>query len=264
MEKIFERLQKVKSIAPLIHHITNYVTVRDCADITKCFGASPVMADAFEEVQEMANIANALVLNIGTLNSNIIESMKVAGKQANKKQIPIVLDICGVGATSFRNNKAKELLSSIKITVLKGNVSEIAAIAGFETHTKGVDAGSVETNIIELAKGLATKLNVVVVITGAEDIVSNGKDAYIVKNGCAKMGNIVGTGCMSSSIVGTFCAIEKNYALACVSALVCFEIVAELAQKEAIGLGTFKLKLFDKVSSLNETIINEMKNFTLI
>lgn len=264
MEKIFERLQKVKSIAPLIHHITNYVTVRDCADITKCFGASPVMADAIEEVQEMANIANALVLNIGTLNSNIIESMKVAGKQANKKQIPIVLDICGVGATSFRNNKAKELLSSIKITVLKGNVSEIAAIAGFETHTKGVDAGSVETNIIELAKGLATKLNVVVVITGAEDIVSNGKDTYIIKNGCDTMGNIVGTGCMSSSIVGTFCAIEKNYALACVSALVCFEIVAELAQKEAIGLGTFKLKLFDKVSSLNETIINEMKNFTLI
>ena len=152
MEKMFERLQKVKSIAPLIHHITNYVTVRDCADITKCFGASPVMADAIEEVQEMANIANALVLNIGTLNSNIIESMKVAGKQANKKQIPIVLDICGVGATSFRNNKAKELLSSIKITVLKGNVSEIAAIAGLETHTKGVDAGSVETNIIELVE----------------------------------------------------------------------------------------------------------------
>lgn len=264
MGKIFERLQKVKSIAPLIHHITNYVTVRDCADITKCFGASPVMADTIEEVQEMANIANALVLNIGTLNSNIIESMKVAGKQANKKQIPVVLDICGVGATSFRNNKAKELLSSMKIAVLKGNVSEIATVAGFETHTKGVDAVSVETNIIELAKGLATKLNIVVVITGAEDIVSDGKDTYIVKNGCATMSNIVGTGCMSSSIAGTFCAIEKNYTLACVSALVCFEIVAELAQKEASGLGTFKLKLFDKVSSLNETIINEMKKYTVV
>ena len=93
MKKIFERLQKVQSIAPLIHHITNYVTVRDCADITKCFGASPVMADAFDEVQEMTNIASALVLNIGTLNSNIIESMKVAGKQASKIQIPVILDI---------------------------------------------------------------------------------------------------------------------------------------------------------------------------
>ena len=148
--------------------------------------------------------------------------------------------------------------------MLKGNVSEVATIAGFETQTKGVDAGSVETNIIELAKCLATKLNVVVVITGAEDIVSNGKDTYIIKNGCATMGNIVGTGCMSSSIVGTFCAIEKDFTLACVSALVCFEICAELAQKESKGLGTFKMKLFDKVSSLNETVINEMKNFTLI
>ena len=264
MEKIFERLQKVRTIAPLIHHIANYVTVSACADVTKCFGASPVMADAVEEVQEMTNIANALVLNIGTLNSNIIESMKVAGKQANKKQIPVVLDICGVGATTFRNDKAKELLESIKITVLKGNASEIATIAGLETQTKGVDAGAVETNITDLAKNLATKLNVVVVITGVEDIVSDGKDTYVIKNGCSTMGDIVGTGCMSSSIVGTFCAIEKDYALACVSALVCFEICAELANKESCGLGNFKVKLFDKVLSLNETIINEKKNFMLV
>ena len=131
-------------------------------------------------------------------------------------------------------------------------------------QTKGVDAGAVETNITDLAKNLATKLNVVGVITGVEDIVSDGKDTYVIKNGCSTMGDIVGTGCMSSSIVGTFCAIEKDYALACVSALVCFEICAELANKESCGLGDFKVKLFDKVLSLNETIINEKKNFMLV
>lgn len=261
MDKIFERLEQIKKISPLVHHITNYVTVRDCADITKNIGASPVMADSIEEVQEMTNIANALVLNIGTLNSNILESMKIAGKQANKKQIPIVLDICGVGATSFRNNKATELLSSIKINVLKGNVSEIASLAGFETKTKGVDAGSVETNIVDLANNLAKKLNLVVVITGVEDVVSNGKDTYIVKNGCSAMSDIVGTGCMSTSIVATFCAVEKDYVLACVSALVCFEIAAENANKQYKYncLGTFKTNLFDNISSLSKIDIDNMK-----
>lgn len=259
MNKIFERLEQIKIQKPLIHHITNYVTVRDCADITKCFGASPVMADAIEEVTEMTSNSNALVLNIGTLNSNIIESMKVAGKTANEENIPIILDVCGAGATKFRNDKCKELLSNFHLDIIKGNISEIATIAGLDIKTKGVDATEIEINKIDLAKQLSTKLKSVIVVTGKQDIVSNGLETFLIENGCSMMGDIVGTGCMASSIIASFCAIEKNYILGCVSALVCFEIVAELAQKESDGLGTFKLKLFDKISYLNETIINEMK-----
>jgi len=259
MNKIFERLQKIKSIVPLVHHITNYVTVGDCADITKSFGASPVMADAIEEVQDMTSISDALVLNIGTLNTNIIESMKVAGITANKKNVPIILDVCGAGATKFRNDKCKELLSTFHQNVIKGNISEIATIAGLDTKTKGVDATEVKIDKIDLAKQLATKLKSIIVITGEQDIVSDSNRTYIVKNGCVMMGSIVGTGCMLSSILASFCAIEKDFVLACVSAIVCYEICAELAEKVSNGPGTFKLNMFDKVASLNETLINEMK-----
>lgn len=263
MEKIFERLQKIKNAAPLIHHITNYVTVRDCADITKCFGASPVMADAIEEVEEITANSGAVVLNIGTLNDNIIESMKVAGKTANKKSIPVILDVCGMGATKFRNNKCKELLSTFHSDIVKGNISEIAAISGLNIKTKGVDSTKIEINKIDLAKHLAEKLKSVIVITGEQDIISNGNKTYMVKNGCDIMGKVVGTGCMATSIIASFCAIEKDFVLACVSALVCYEICAELAKKESNELGTFKVKLFDKISYLNEPVINKMKKISL-
>lgn len=264
MEKIFERLEQIKKQKPLIHHITNYVTVRDCADITKCFGASPIMADAIEEVAEMTSNSNALVLNIGTLNTNIIESMKVAGKTANGKDIPIILDICGAGATKFRNDKCKELLSTFHPDIIKGNVSEIATIAGLNIKTKGVDATEVKIDKIDLAKQLATKLKSVIVITGEQDIISNGIKTYTISNGCSIMGQIVGTGCMASSVIASFCAIEKNYILGCVSALICFEIVAELAQKDSNSLGTFKVKLFDVILQLTKTNIDKMQKVSIL
>jgi len=264
MEKIFERLEKVRKNSPLIHHITNYVTVSDCADITKNFGASPVMADAKEEVQDMTTLANALVLNIGTLNPRIIESMKLAGIAANKKDIPVILDVCGAGATSFRNESCKQLLAAFKTDVIKGNLSEIATIAGFNIKTKGVDSGEVEVDKYDLAKKLARDLNAVVVITGAEDVVSNGKDIYSINNGTNIMGKVVGTGCMAASVIGTFCAVDKDYAMASASALVCYEIAGENAEKTSDGPGTFKAGLFDKISSLSEISVNKMKKIQKI
>lgn len=258
MKNIFKRLEQIKKQKPLIHHITNYVTVRDCADITKCFGASPVMADAIEEVSDMTSNSNALVLNIGTLNNNVIESMKVAGKTANEKNVPIIFDACGAGATKFRNDKCKELLSTFHPNIIKGNISEIATIAGLDIKTKGVDATEIEINKIDLAKQLAIKLKSVIVITGKQDIISDGIQTYTIENGCSMMGDIVGTGCMASSVIASFCAIEKNYILGCVSALVCFEIAAELAQEISNGLGSFKVNLFDGISKLNKDIIVKM------
>ena len=264
MEKIFERLEKARKTSPLVHHITNYVTVSDCANITKYFGGSPVMADAKEEVCDMVQLANSLVLNIGTLNQTQIESMKLAGQTANKKGIPIVLDVCGAGATQYRNQICKELLSSFKVSVIKGNLSEMATIAGLSVQTKGVDSGDVNTDKYELVKKIADTMKAVAVITGAEDVVSNGKDTYSIKNGVAIMGKIVGTGCMATSVIGTFCALEKDYALACASALVCYEIAAENADKTSDGPGTFISNFFDKILMLSEISVNKMKKISKI
>jgi len=258
MDQIFEALEKVRSEQPLVHHITNWVTISDCANIVKCFGGSPVMAHAPEEAADMASIAKAVVINIGTLNNSTVEAMKIAMEAANKKGIPIVLDVVGAGATAYRNQKVKELLK-YKIAVIKGNASEIASAAGINVSTKGVDSGSVSGNMIDIAKKFALERECVIAVTGKEDIVTNGGDVFIIKNGTHMMAEIVGTGCMAGSVIGTFCAVEKNYLVAAIAGLVCFEIAAENADKTSEGPGTFKMKLFDKISTLSDISINKMK-----
>jgi hydroxyethylthiazole kinase len=212
----------------------------------------------------MSAIANALVLNIGTLTSALVESMKLAGKAANRKNIPVVLDAVGVGATKLRDDKAFELLDEIKINIIKGNASEIAKLAGEDVATKGVEATKVEADLIEIAKKLAGKRKATVVITGKEDIVTDGNGVYIVKNGHDMMGQFVGSGCMAASVIGSFAAIEKDYAKAATAALVCFGIAGELAAKEAKGPGTYKEKFYDEIYNLNENKINSMKKIEKI
>src|SRR3989338_7247812 len=157
MSESAELLKKVREEKPLVHHITNWVTIYDCANVVRAFGALPVMAHAKEEAADMAKIANALVLNIGTLTIELIESMKIAGKAANEKGIPIVLDAVGVGATKLRDDKALELLNELRIDIIKGNSSEIARLAGMQVQTKGVEATKVEANLVELARKLANE-----------------------------------------------------------------------------------------------------------
>lgn len=259
--KIYSLLEKIKKKKPLIHHITNWVTIYDCANITRAIGALPVMAHSKEESADMSGISSALVLNIGTLTSELIKSMKLAGKAANEKKIPIVLDAVGVGATKLRNNKAAELLDEIKIDIIKGNASEIAKLAGENVKTKGVEATEVEADLIETAKKLAKEKNSTVVITGKEDIVTNGNETYIIKNGHDMMGSIVGTGCMATSVIASFAAVEKDYAQAAASALTCFGIAGELASKESKGPGSYKENFYDEIYNLNEEKINTMKKF---
>lgn len=242
-----------------MHHLTNWVTIYDCANIVKVLGASPVMAHAPEEVAEMANIASSLVLNIGTLTTEFVEAMKIAAKSANKKGIPVVLDVCGAGATKLRNEKSFELLDETRIDIIKGNNSEIARISGELVVTKGVDAGRVNKDMITIAQNLARKRKCTVVVTGKEDIISDGKKLYIIKNGHPLMTHIVGTGCMATSCIGAFAAVEKDLAYAAASALVCFEVAAECAAKLAKGPATFKEKLFDCLYNLDKKTIDKMQ-----
>jgi len=255
---IAEIFEKVRQEKPLVHHITNWVTIYDCANITRAFGALPVMAHAKEESGDMAKIASALVLNIGTLTPELIESMIIAGKSANSKGIPVVLDAVGAGATKLRDDKSFELLDKIKINIIKGNASEIARIAGKKVVTKGVESTKVKANMIEVAKKLANERKATVVITGKEDIVTDGERVYLVKNGHEMMGNIVGTGCMAASVIASFSGVEKDYTLAAAAALSCFGIAGELAAMKSSGPGSFKERFYDEAFNLNSNTIKEM------
>jgi hydroxyethylthiazole kinase len=257
-------LEKVRTEKPVIHHLTNWVTIYDCANIVKVFGASPVMAHAEEEVAEMAGIASALVLNIGTLTTDFVEAMLLAAKAANCKCIPVILDVCGAGATKFRDDACFKILNDVRVDIIKGNASEIARIAGENVQTKGVDAAAVEKNLQEVASGLAKKRSCTVVITGVEDIVADEKRVVRVLNGHSMMANIVGTGCMATSVIGTFAAVEKDPVVASVAGLVCYEIAAEIAAREAKGPGSFKEKLFDAVFGLDAETVNRMQKIERI
>jgi hydroxyethylthiazole kinase len=256
---VFSLLKKVRETKPLVHHITNWVTIYDCANIVKVFGASPVMAHAKEEVADMAGIASSVVLNIGTLTTPVIEAMIIAGKTANDKGIPVTLDACGAGATQFRDSECEKILSGVRVSIIKGNVSEIARLAGEDTRTKGVDAGEVNKDVLGIARNLAKRRNATVVITGKEDIVADTKSAYIVRNGCEMMTHVVGTGCMATSVIGTFAAVTTNLVEAAVAGLCCYEIAAELALLESHGPGTFKEKLFDAVYHLSGEAVDKRK-----
>lgn len=253
-------LENVRTRKPLVHHITNWVTIYDCANMTRAFGALPVMAHAKEESGDMAKIASALVLNIGTLTPTLIESMLVAGKSANEKGIPIVLDAVGVGATKLRDDETFRLLDTLKISIIKGNASEIAKLAGEDVTTKGVEATKVEANLIDVARKLAQERSATVVITGAEDIVTDGRRVYLIKNGHEMMGAIVGTGCMAASVIGTFAGVERDHAKAAAAALVCFCIAGELAAVRSHGPGSFKERFYDEVYNLTKEKVEQGVN----
>lgn len=255
----FEILEKIKQKKPLVHHITNWVTIYDCANITRAFGALPVMAHAKEEVKEMQSISSALVLNIGTLTVNLIRNMLLAGESANEKNNPIVLDAVGVGATQLRTEKALELLNALKIDIIKGNSSEIGILAGAKAETKGVEAISVEGNPMEIAKKLAKERKSVVVMTGKEDIITDGKRIFTVKNGHSMMASIVGTGCMVASVIASFAAVEKDCAKAAAAALACFGIAGELAAEKSKGPGSYKANFYDEVFNLNKEKTEKMQ-----
>jgi hydroxyethylthiazole kinase len=251
-QKPSEIFALVRERHPLVHHITNYVTVNDCANITICGGGSPVMADAREEAEEMAAVANALVLNIGTLNPALVESMIAAGQMANKRKIPVVLDPVGAGATRLRTESAMRLLDEVSVTILKGNAGEIGVLAGAEAQVRGVDSRGMTGDPVTIARNFARTAGITVVVTGATDIVTDGRRVLLVENGDPMMGRISGTGCMAASVIGVFAAICCDPVSASAAALAAFGLAGERAAAGAArGPATFKVALFDELAALS-------------
>ena len=269
---IFEDLFfKVKSKKPLVHHITNYVTSNDCATMTLAIGASPVMASAEEEVEDFVNIADSLVLNIGTINKQVFKSILIAGEYANKIKIPVIFDPVGVGASNFRNKITLEIINKIKLSIIKANISEIKFIAGQKSEPKGVDA-SVQDNLninntVNLAKNLSKKLDSIIVISGAVDIISDGNKAICIENGSEFLTRITGSGCMCASLIGSFCAVaeKKEYIYAAALAMICMGVAGEIAYEKSkkydYGLGSFHAKLHDAISIIDTKILKKLAKY---
>jgi hydroxyethylthiazole kinase len=244
-------LAAVRSGRPLVHHITNTVTINDCANITISSGAAPVMAEAPEEVGEMVAAAGALVLNIGTLSAAQVEAMLIAGRRANELGIPVVLDPVGVGATEFRTATAHRLLETLDIAVLKGNAGEIGVLAGTGGSVRGVDSGGVAGDPVETARECARSTGTVVAMTGAIDVVTDGSRVFLVRNGNPAMDRLSGTGCMASSVTAAFVAVADDYAVASAAALAAFGLAGERGAAGARGPYTFRTALFDELAGLS-------------
>ncbi|MCR3922048.1 MAG: hydroxyethylthiazole kinase [Firmicutes bacterium] len=245
--KILARLRAQK---PLIHHITNQVTISECANITLAAGGLPIMAHAVEEVEEMVAQAGALVLNLGTLTPTQVEAMVLAGRRANALKIPIVLDPVGAGATRLRSESAKHLLAELHIDIIKGNAAEITMLAGGVAEIRGVESISVSSSVSPLAAALARETGAVVAVTGVVDLVTDGTWLIEVHHGHPLMAAVVGTGCMTASVMACFAAVEENHLLAAVAGLVAINVAAEEAAQETDAPATFKIKLFDKLHGL--------------
>lgn len=251
MEKnqLMEMIEKVRSENPLIHNITNMVVTNFTANGLLALGASPVMANAAEEAADMAAIADALVLNIGTLTPSQVKAMLLAGRAANQKGIPVLLDPVGAGATAYRTETALMLLKELEISAIRGNAAEIANICGVKQRIKGVDGGG-DTDTESLARTASMELGTFVIITGKTDAVSDGKDVRLVHNGSAMLTKVTGAGCLLTAVIGAFMAAEKNPSDAAVSALVFYGICAERAEEKARGKGpgTFQTEFLNELA----------------
>lgn len=243
-------LAAVREKKPLIHNITNYVVMNYTANALLAMGASPVMAHAHNEVEEMVSYAGALVLNIGTLTDDWIKSMIKAGRKASEQKTPIVLDPVGSGATSLRTDSAKKIIEQTNIDVIRGNASEILSLRHKDSKTKGVDSIHSVEDAVETAKILAGELKTILAITGPVDLVTNGDSVLRVSNGHPLMGYVTGTGCTATVTIGAFLAVDENPVSATATALAFFGLAGEVAGEKALEPGSFMIEMVNALYSI--------------
>ncbi|HET7573173.1 MAG TPA: hydroxyethylthiazole kinase [Gaiellaceae bacterium] len=245
-------LRELRERKPLVHQITNYVVMNETANATLALGALPVMAHAPEEVEEMARLASALVLNIGTLSEHWVEAMLLAGGAATARRTPVVLDPVGAGATEYRTTSARRILDLVDVTVLRGNAGEVATLVGAAAEVRGVESIAAGMEPAELARQAARRLGLVASVTGPVDHVSDGERVLAVANGDPLLAAVTGTGCISSALTGCFLAAKPDDPLAAAAeALAALGVAAEDAAAGAAGPGTFHARLYDALAALD-------------
>jgi hydroxyethylthiazole kinase len=249
-EKAAENLVLLREKKPLIHNITNYVVMNYTANALLAMGASPVMAHAQNEVEDMVSFAGALVLNIGTLTDDWIASMVKAGLKASALGTPIILDPVGSGATPLRTNSARQIIDQSKISVIRGNASEILSLRHADSKTKGVDSVHTVDEAAETAKILAGELQTTLAITGPVDLITDGQRVVRVSNGHPLMAYVTGTGCTATTAIGAFLAVDNDPVSATATALAFFGLAGEVAGQAASAPGSFMIQLLDALYTL--------------
>ena len=267
-------LGNVRGKAPLVHNITNYVTVNDCANILLACGGSPIMSDDADDVEDITSICGGLNINIGTLNRNTIPAMFLAGRQANALGHPVLLDPVGAGASRLRTETAAKLLDEVRFSVIRGNISEIKALAQGGSSTKGVDADEADRVnadnleiVVAFARAFAERTGAVVAITGATDIITDGEQVCCVANGHPMMSRITGTGCMLSAMTTAFVTAnpERTFEAVC-AAVIAMGLCGELAHSrlgETDGNATYRTYIIDAVYRLTAQQLKDGANYEL-
>lgn len=243
---------------PLIHCLTNHITINDCANMVLAAGGKPIMAEHPAEVREITAAARSLAMNLGNITDERMESMRLSARTAADSGIPSVLDIVGVACSRLRLDFAKGLLASQPVSVIKGNMSEMKALYGVANNARGIDAGEADAvreenraEAVLMAQKLAGQYHAVIVITGAVDVIADGTCAYLMENGCRELSRVTGTGCMLNGLIGTYLA-EKDALAAAVLGTAVMGIGGELAARQSEGIGSFKVKLFDSIDRLTD------------
>ncbi|OWA36520.1 hydroxyethylthiazole kinase [Saccharibacillus sp. O16] len=253
-------LKRVRHQNPLVHNITNIVVAPFTANGLLALGASPFMADALEEVAEVARMASAVVLNIGTLDDKTVQAIRIAGKSANSHGVPVVLDPVGAGATAYRTEVVQMLTSELRLSVLRGNVAEVANVVGEQWKIKGVDAGEGEGDRVGIAERAARKLGCLVVVTGKEDVITDGQTTYLASNGHELLTQVTGTGCLLSAVIGAFAAVAEpgsDTIKSVVEALAFYGLAAEIAAERTApyGPGSFQIELLNQLASVTPELV---------
>jgi len=249
---VWQDVQKIRGEAPLVHNITNYVVMNSSANALLALGASPVMAHALEEVEEMTALARALVLNIGTLSPPWVEAMLRAGAVARKRGIPVVLDPVGAGATAYRTATAKKILEEVQPTIVRGNASEILALETHEARTKGVDSTHTSDEALQAAVALARTHGCVVSVSGVVDVIVSGDATMRVANGHPMMSRVTGLGCTASALTAAFAAVQSDSLRAAAHAMAVMGVCGEVAEEHSKGPGSFQMYFLDALSLLSE------------
>ena len=265
--ELWQDVLSVRAQAPLVHNITNWVVINFNANVLLAMGASPVMAHACEEAADMANIAQALVLNIGTLTADNVKAMLLAQKQAHVRGIPVVLDPVGAGATPYRNQALSEIIQAGPPSIIRGNGSEIMSVAGLSVTTKGVDSVMASDQSLEAALALAKRIEGVVCVSGETDyIIDAHGQVAMLRNGDVWMTQVTGVGCSATALIGAFAAVQPDAWRATTAAMAYWGVVGKVAAEQTralgAGVGTYATKLLDVTQNLDEQTFVQRLNIS--
>jgi len=256
-QSLWNDLERIRAQAPLVQNITNFVVMNNTANALLALGASPAMVHAAEEASDFVSISNALVVNIGTLDAPFVAGMRHAMRRAKDLGKPIVFDPVGVGATPFRNDVSRELLALATPDIIRGNASEIMALAGLDAQTKGVDSTQGSASALDSGRQLSRELGCVVVISGADDYIIRHDETAVVSNGHPLMTKVTGMGCTATALTGAFAAVKPDYFRAALHAIAVMGICGELAARIHPAPGSLQVNFLNALYELTEAAVDE-------